>query len=164
MSNNDELIAALQEQVRALQAQVDGLETIVARLRPLAQHVTLETGELNKLPGPHLIFHKVNVHRLTALPRMRVGKISESSTQGKGPKPREWGHIVMNMTKTTRGPTIFKWKTNPANVTDPAMQAEAISQSGRRPIRSISQIAITVRKTLPMFIRIAAPIASLASG
>jgi hypothetical protein len=47
--------------VTALQADVDALEPLMS-LAPLSSHVSVETGTINDLAGPHVIFNGANVH------------------------------------------------------------------------------------------------------
>jgi hypothetical protein len=76
-------IAALEGQLSAALDFIADLQTAVAALDPngelvkLADHVTVETGSINGLAGPHVVFHDANVH-------IRSGGNSSWSQNGLG--------------------------------------------------------------------------------
>lgn len=59
--NIDNEAASRTSAIAALQADVDTLSPLTS-LAPLATHVSVETGTINDLPGPHVIFTGANVH------------------------------------------------------------------------------------------------------
>jgi hypothetical protein len=55
-------VSSLQSQVQALQAQVQALQSAMQTAQALAQYVHVQTGAVNGLAGPHVIFEGANVH------------------------------------------------------------------------------------------------------
>ncbi len=55
-------VAALQTTVATLQGQVTTLQGQLTNYKELFEYVTIQTGEINGLAGPHVIFTGANVH------------------------------------------------------------------------------------------------------
>jgi len=87
-STSDPRVTALEQAVRELQAQVQTLQGLLA----LAPYIRVQTGAMNDLAGPHVVFEGVNVHV-----RSGAGATNDGGT------PRGLGNLVVGYNEVLLG-------------------------------------------------------------